>query len=316
MPEKQLGLSRLSMAVLVGIVAIMIGLILPAIQKVREAAARSTSTNHLKQLSLAAGNYHDTYMRLSGNGVEGSGLVSVQMASDAAFHYQIMPYVEADSLFRNPGEATPKHPAQRKPYLDPYRARTGHIAGQPVSDYAVNICSLYGIGVIPTAENATKTLTLKQIKDGTEYTILMGVKSLAEADYDSTDPAVEVSFLDFAAGGLNRATARYTIGATTNLATLTAPPSAEYTQPSVVRDSQAVAGVAVDTFGTPYRDGGLFVYCDGHVAFVSPAGMSPGNVLAVPPITWGNGETTGQIPSSSVFRAALTPDGGETFTLE
>jgi prepilin-type N-terminal cleavage/methylation domain-containing protein len=82
----------IELLVVIGIVAMLIGLLLPAVQKVREAAARTTCANHLKQIGLAVHNFHDGHQCLPPSRLDRTGGV--------AWTVLILPYIEQDSFGR------------------------------------------------------------------------------------------------------------------------------------------------------------------------------------------------------------------------
>jgi len=92
----------IELLVVIAIIAVLIGLLLPAVQKVREASARSVCQNNLKQIALGAMSYESAYGRLPPGELAGipgvsSGFFDAQCIGSLVF---ILPYVEQDAIYR------------------------------------------------------------------------------------------------------------------------------------------------------------------------------------------------------------------------
>lgn len=90
----------IELLVVIAIIATLIGLLLPAVQKVREAAARMQSSNNLKQMGLAVHSCHDSVGTLPPFAGMFPQYCSGEGASFGHVHYHILPYMEQDNLFK------------------------------------------------------------------------------------------------------------------------------------------------------------------------------------------------------------------------
>jgi prepilin-type N-terminal cleavage/methylation domain-containing protein len=215
------GFTLIELLVVIAIIAVLIGLLLPAVQKVRQSAARTQSSNNLHQLALAAHSYHDANNSMlppTFAYAQPSGGTNLTGAVTGSWPFLLLPYVEQGNVFNatlgtltysykysykytsggqthsSSGNHTTPYPgstayqAQRAPamklapFWSPLDPTTNLVAAP--SSYNIN-SNLYGYRENFGSSSYAYGWSLQRITDGTSNTLLFG-EGYSRCDYEVT----------------------------------------------------------------------------------------------------------------------------------
>jgi prepilin-type N-terminal cleavage/methylation domain-containing protein/prepilin-type processing-associated H-X9-DG protein len=202
--KSQRGFTLIELLVVIAIIAILIGLLLPAVQKVREAAARMSCSNNLKQLGLALHNYHDQNQKMPPGCATDAAPYGTGGGWGSSWKVFILPHIEQDNIFRQwqfTGNSGYTH-ATNMPLVNRITIKSYRCPSSPLPDFyassnnngSIQMMSSYtgvagssiDVGAVSTGYGiisaggilyASSTVTMTGISDGTSNTILVGEQS-------------------------------------------------------------------------------------------------------------------------------------------
>lgn len=180
------GFTLIEILLVIAIMAILLGLLLPAVQKVRQAAGRLACQNNLKQIGLAAHHYHDVYNCFPSGSTSDLGSDPYPCVS---WLTRLLPYLEQEQLWSRVESAYSK---DRRPFMVPPHSARGTVVKMficPIDDriqvagkhYIADVAFTSYLGVQGEKySSSTGTLYpdskvgIAMITDGTSQTLLAG----------------------------------------------------------------------------------------------------------------------------------------------
>jgi prepilin-type N-terminal cleavage/methylation domain-containing protein/prepilin-type processing-associated H-X9-DG protein len=196
--ERRAGFTLIELLVVIAIIAVLIGLLLPAVQKVREAANRTRCQNHLKQLSLACHNYHDALGAFPSAGRQDNG--GRDLDNRWNWRFETLPYIEQDAVYKLTSNAQVRS-STISVFNCPSRRPPTVVGAVVLADYAGNsgsnwcpaneITTWRGV-IIPSevsppnmGRQRVPRVKVETIPDGTTNTLLIGEKFVCTNHYST-----------------------------------------------------------------------------------------------------------------------------------
>jgi prepilin-type N-terminal cleavage/methylation domain-containing protein/prepilin-type processing-associated H-X9-DG protein len=268
----------IELLVVIAILGVLAALVLPAVQKVRDAANRLSCANNLKQLALAAHHYHDARQSFPPGFYRGPG--PMREATVFTLFVCLLPYVEQDNLERRWDYQ--RYGNNRGPYPTALAAQVIAIAVCPADDLPrppvdINDTSdppahwglvSYGgnAGVRSTGDETrdgifydSSAVRLADVTDGTSTTLLFGERNHWDPDYDRLCPSDPI--------GTN---GWWGYPWTADLLLSAAVPI-NYRVPPSATDCSEVKADRLSAFGSRHPGGANFALADGSVRFLPDA---------------------------------------------
>jgi len=280
------GFTLIELLVVIAIIAILIGLLVPAVQQVREAANVTKCKNNLKQMGVAFHNHHDVHKCFPSGGTFWSDTTRVMTNGSPAnwrsqswgWAYQILPYIEQGVLWSSTPDdkvaGTPVImyfcPSARGPTTFPY-SQAGGTGIRAMIDYAGNGGTWGGWGgldsgsnsldgsIVPSKDRGTtvnggsgRRVRFANITDGTSNVIMVGEKFLDGPAISGTGPACndDQGYVD----GWDNDAICFAYGQNGSGGPVVTP----------TRSSANTGGTCGLTFGSVHRQC-MMVFCDGSV---------------------------------------------------
>jgi prepilin-type N-terminal cleavage/methylation domain-containing protein/prepilin-type processing-associated H-X9-DG protein len=289
--SRRTGFTLIELLVVIAIIAILIGLLLPAVQKVREAANRGKCLNNLKQLALAAHNYHDVNEHFPG-ATYLYAVSAMPPTQGYTVFVSLLPFLEQQNIYQvwnfadprlNGSSSTspaahvlsvlicPSDVIAQNPYPAPKPPGTfwgitsyGGNGGSQVYPIASDDGIFFAVG--PASSPLLSAVRIAEVTDGLSNTLLFGERYHRDANFDAL----------YGSSGASDKIAGYGwwgsfgTGAVTDVTESAYAPLNYLVSSSSANPTLAVT-MRINAWGSGHTNGANFAFADGSVQFISSA---------------------------------------------